>query len=689
MLSLLFPPRRRAAANSDIGGAEPACFPIPFGRGGGVRTKAGVTVSEDSSLTYSGVWCATRVLVEAAGMCPCFIYERLASNDRRAAPEHPVFTLVKDAPNPEMPAIGYWEFQRFGEIIWGNSYAEIERRDYFDPESDPVALWPIHPCRVSVLADWETDRQGNNLVAAGYYYKIRNDDNTCVVLRRDEMLHTPGVLTEDGITGKGVIQYARESIGYAKAVENHGSAYFGSGAQPPGMVAGADLRKPEERKNFRAEWKELHAAGSSEIVLLPNGATYTPFAISNEDSQFLGSQEWGIETIGRWFKVNPYLLMSAKSIGVKASVEQAGIEFVTFSLMPWLIRSAQQINFKLIRPADLRRYYAEHVVEALQRGDLKGRVDALRLMIGTGLMSINEARRLENQNSIGAAGDQYYLPANLVTADRIMAGTAPAGPGPGSDQSGAADDGLPGGPIDDNAEPQPDAVVTVKPAIEGASLAAVDLADKPDATALALVALTDKLTQIIVSFSQPRAEERPAQPPAAANASSGRAVARMILADAVKRWRTKEANAAKREAKRSDFPEWLATFHSEQRENAVENFAPSAAALTASGNRIDAPTLAADMLRDSHTELSAAFETDTAPQFSARLESWATHADEIAQRIAGTEPTPAASEPEPTPPQPDAHQQTLALLTEMVKAKSKRTRWVYNPDGTVAEKIEE
>ena len=108
------------------------------------------------------------------------------------------------------------------------------------------------------------------------------------------MLHFPGVFPEDGIWGKGVIRYARESIGFGLATERHGSAYFGGGAQPKGVMTMPGMKDAEARRAYRREWKEVHGSPeSAEIAIIPVDAKYTAITIPNDDSQFLQTRvQW-------------------------------------------------------------------------------------------------------------------------------------------------------------------------------------------------------------------------------------------------------------------------------------------------------------------------------------------------------------------------------------------------------------
>lgn len=382
-------------------------------------TASGIKVDESRALTYSAVWRATRIICEAFASLPCFTYETLANNDRKTAADYYLWPLLKTAPNPTMGSTAFREAFCQHMVLWGNGFAEIEWEGG-KIGSKVVALWLIHPSRVRPSS--RSDRYATGKEVPEGSYLVRNSDGSQTVLLREEMLHVPGALSDDGIWGRGVIRAARESIGFGLVTERHGAAYFGSGAQPKGIVTAKNLTDVESRRAFRADWKRVHA-NHDEIAILGGEATYTPITISNEDSQFLETRAFNIREIARWFGLPAFMLEeAANGTASYASVEQREIDFVVNSLMGWIKRFEEQCNLKLVRPEDRAKIYVELVLAGLLRGDFTTRTEAHVKRLTNGLNSINEIRRLDNLPSIGPAGDQFYVPLNMTTAERMRQG---------------------------------------------------------------------------------------------------------------------------------------------------------------------------------------------------------------------------------------------------------------------------
>lgn len=583
MLDLIFgsPARRSSAFSLD----STEGWPDGFGSWGG-RTKAGVNVSESVALTYSAVWCATRVLCEPAGALPRVTYKRIDQYDREPAYDYTLFDIVKHSPNDEMSAQPFWEGRFQHAINWrGGGFAEIERESR-KPESPVVNLWPIHASRVTEPTKQEADE--------GYAYAARNDDGSRTLFERHEIFHQPGVLSDDGIWSKGVIQWARESVGFGLAIQRHGSTYFGSGAQPRGIVTGLTIRDKEARKNFRREWKELHGnPQSDEIAILGPGTDYKQIQISNEDSQFIGTLQHHITEIARWYRVTPHMLMDMTKAGY-ASIEMTSIEFVMYSLWPWLARCEGQCNLKLIPRRDRSKYFIEHDVNALLRADIKTRFEAYRIAVTTGWMTLNQVCRRENLPGIGPKGDVNYVPLNMTTAERMMLGLdRPQLTGVGSEQSGAKGE----------------------QSLNGEALQKLLLTHDERATLNAqLRALEKQLEHKGDNGHSDNGSGRDAQT---------RSAARAVLRDALGRMFTKESNAVKRAAAKESCEAWLDEFYSKQQVTMTEALGPSVQVLGVLGISETAETLSAKLVEDSKNRISAALTASPATLI-ALLETWPT-----------------------------------------------------------------
>lgn len=374
--------------------------------GGGRKTTSQEVVSEDSALNNAAVWAATRLLSGTGASLPFPLYSGSDDDTRTKERTHPVYKLLNGSPNPEMTAYNFRSIMWQWQINWGNAYAEIVREGNM-PDGVPVALWPLHPDRVEPCRD----------ESGVLYYKVRGEGGgVAVELESWQMLHIPSVLTFDGIVGQGVISRARESIGAGIAAEKYGAHWFGGGAVPRAVIMHNGKWNDEQRKEFAREWDEIYGGPDGRrMAVLQGGATVQQMSLSAEDSQFLDTQRLSVEVIARWYGVPPFLLQHLLNATMN-NVEELGIGFVRYSLVPWLKVWEQCVWQKLLTPEEQTTMFAEHNVSALMRGDVEARKNFYQTMITLAVMNRNEARKMENLDPV-PGGNTFLIQGAMVPLD--------------------------------------------------------------------------------------------------------------------------------------------------------------------------------------------------------------------------------------------------------------------------------
>lgn len=594
MLDLLFPPRPARAGPFD--NVDDSKWFFTGASSGGLRTRAGVTVNEEVSLTLAAWWCGCRVLAEAVGQLPQMVYERQDDDHREAATEFSLFDILWRAPNETMTSGAFREGRMLHQINYGNGFAEIEWNSTTPARRTQVnALWPIHAARVRPVKPSGTDADDYR---DGYRYRVRNNDNTDALLKADEMLHVPGIFPEDGIWGKSAVQYHREEIGFAMGVQQYGATFFGSGGQPRAVAKGLGLRDAEARKEFRRQWKELHGnPNSDEICVVPDGADIQFLTgMTNENAQFLLTQKFNVAQVARILRVPVYMLEEYEKAASFASVEQRGIDFVVYCLMPWIRKWEEQCNLKLLLGPQRQKYFVEFVLAGLLRGDFGSRMEGYVKALTNGIMTINEVRRLENLNSIGPAGDVNFVQMNMTTAQRMLES-----------------------PPDPQTRPR-SAVPTNGDGAQSADEFTRGMVRRLRAQGRKLKRLSVE-RKAALQLAPPRTDTLPVH----------KSAVRAVLADAGCRALTKLAKALEREAtKVTDFEAWLTAFLQEHGPMLSDALEPAAAVLGQSA--VTGLSLWATLAQDVRRTLGAAFDTDTLAQFTERLAGYPRAA---AEKVAG------------------------------------------------------
>ena len=370
-------------------------------------SSAGKRVNERSAMQMTAVYSCVRILAEAVAGLPLHLYRYKEDGGKEKAIDHPLYLLLHDEPNPEMSSFVFRETLMTHLLLWGNAYAQIIRNG----KGEVIALYPLMPDRMTV----DRDRDGKLY----YEYTVSTDDaptvkGTVVRLKPSDVLHIPG-LGFDGLVGYSPIAMAKNAIGMAIACEEYGAKFFANGAAPGGVLEHPGTIKDPQR--VRESWQSTFggSGNANKIAVLEEGMKYTPIGISPEQAQFLETRKFQINEIARIFRVPPHMVGDLEKSSF-SNIEQQSLEFVKYTLEPWLVRWEQSIQRTLFSPEEKKRYFAKFNVEGLLRGDYASRMNGYATARQNGWMSANDIRELENMDRIPAedGGDLYLINGNML-----------------------------------------------------------------------------------------------------------------------------------------------------------------------------------------------------------------------------------------------------------------------------------
>ena len=368
---------------------------------------AGKNVTERSAMQMTAVYSCVRVLSEAVAGLPLHVYKYRSDGGKEKAIDNSLYFLLHDEPNPEMTSFVFRETLMTHLLLWGNAYAQIIRNG----KGEVVALYPLMPNRMTV------DRDENGRLFYKYYRG--NDEAICskeneVILLPSDVLHIPG-LGFDGVVGYSPIAMAKNAIGLAIATEEYGAKFFANGAAPSGVLEHpGTLKNPDKvRESWNATFGGSHNA--NKVAVLEEGMKYTPISISPEQAQFLETRKFQINEIARIFRVPPHMVGDLEKSSF-SNIEQQSLEFVKYTLEPWLVRWEQSMVRSLLTPNEKREYFIKFNVDGLLRGDYASRMNGYATARQNGWMSANDIRELENLDRIPAeeGGDLYLINGNMT-----------------------------------------------------------------------------------------------------------------------------------------------------------------------------------------------------------------------------------------------------------------------------------
>ena len=370
-------------------------------------TTAGKAVTEQSAMQLTAVYSCVRILSEAIAGLPLHLYRYTEDGGKEKALEHPLYPLLHDEPNPEMASFNFRETLMSHLLVWGNAFAQVIRNG----KGEIVALYPLMPNRMKV----DRDDAGRLY----YSYQVADSDaptmkSGTVILKPSDVLHIPG-LGFDGLVGYSPIAMAKNAIGMALATEEYGAKFFANGATPGGLLEYPGTVKDPDR--VRDSWNRGFSGSQNagKVAILEEGMKYTPISIAPEQAQFLETRKFQINEIARIFRIPPHMIGDLDKSSF-SNIEQQSLEFVKYTLDPWVVRWEQALSRSLFTPEEKKRYFFKFNVEGLLRGDYQSRMNGYAVARQNGWLSANDIRELENLDRIPAedGGDLYLINGNML-----------------------------------------------------------------------------------------------------------------------------------------------------------------------------------------------------------------------------------------------------------------------------------
>ena len=371
------------------------------------RSTSGKNVNERTAMQTTAVYSCVRILAEAVASLPIHVY-RYTETGKERVYDHPLYYLLHDEPNPEMTSFVFRETLMSHLLIWGNAYAQVIR----DGNGRVLSLYPLLPDKMEV----DRDEQGRLF----YTYTRNTDENPNfneygrVRLRQEDVLHIPG-LGFDGLVGYSPIAMAKNAVGMTLACEEYGASFFENGATPGGVLEHPGVLKDPAK--VRESWHSVYGGSrnAGKVAVLEEGMKYQQIGIPPEEAQFLETRKFQIDEIARLYRIPPHMVGDLDRSSF-SNIEQQSLEFVKYTLDPWVVRWEQSIPRALFLPQEKKQYFVKMNVDGLLRGDYQSRMNGYAVGRQNGWLSSNDIREMENMNLIPEeeGGNLYLINGNMT-----------------------------------------------------------------------------------------------------------------------------------------------------------------------------------------------------------------------------------------------------------------------------------
>lgn len=375
--------------------------------GMGTFTDSNQQVTEKSSLEVPTVLACVRILSEGVGSLPLRVYEEL-ERGRKTAKDHYLYYLLSQEPNPECTAVTFFTTMMTHAALWQNAYAEIER----DANGRAKSF--------VVRAPWRTKPDRNPL--GRLIYKTTDTKGGATrEIDADNMIHIVG-FSLDSLTGTSLVLQARQSIGLAMVAAKFGARFYANGARPGFFLQPEAPLSPEDMTLLRQD-VELLSSGANvhRVAAIPSGIKVTEIKIDPAQAEYNETRKFERSEIAAFFRVPGYMVGAAEK-ALKSSIEAQNMEFLTYSLRPWIERFEQEFQRKLLPPMGRTsgKYTVHFYTDALLSVDKSTRYTCYTQGRNGGWLSVADVRESEGLGYIEGT-DTYLQPLNMdvVAAESV------------------------------------------------------------------------------------------------------------------------------------------------------------------------------------------------------------------------------------------------------------------------------
>lgn len=368
-------------------------------------TNSGLMINDETVFQVSAFWDCVKILSEDVATLPLVLYKRLEKGKTKAE-NHNLFKIINYKPNEEMLIINFLEMLMTNVLLWGNAYVQ----KIYNKKGEIIEIYPLYSRYMEIKRD-----KNNNL-----YFRYNEPGNE-KDFDKEQIINITG-LTMDGITGLSILKYARESLGLTMATEKFGASFFGSGSKPGGVLELPENGRCKDKDQVRAEWNKLYQGigNANRIAILEGGMKYKPVGIPPEDAQFLQTRQFQIPEVCRWFRMPPHKIADLSN-ATFSNIEHQGIEYVSNTLRPWLVRFEKSFEAGLLNQKEIKKYFIQFSVDALLRGDFNTRMQGYATARQNGWINADEIREKEDMNPMpeGEGGEKYLVNGNMIPINEI------------------------------------------------------------------------------------------------------------------------------------------------------------------------------------------------------------------------------------------------------------------------------
>ena len=370
-------------------------------------------VNDERSLQISTVFACVRLISSVTACLPLDVFETKGEDRTKVGLDNPLARLLRYSPNQFMTAFDFRVAMTMQLCYYGNAYALIER----NIAGDIISLVPLLSVNMDVRLE------GKRVV-----YRYRRD-NEFADFKQSDIFHLKG-FGFNGLVGLSPIAFGAKTAAVAVAMEDQQRDFYANGAKSPQILStGEKTLSAKQRDQVEENFKEISGGPvKKRLWILEAGFTTQAIGVSPQDAETMAARKFQVSELARFFGVPPHLVGDVeKSTSWGSGIEQQNLGFLQYTLDPYLEIWETSILRWLVKPADVGRIHAEHNRAGLLSGDSTARANYMKTQVDTGLLTINEGRRIDNRPPLPGGDVATRQSQNVPLTQLGQTNPAPSG----------------------------------------------------------------------------------------------------------------------------------------------------------------------------------------------------------------------------------------------------------------------
>lgn len=377
-----------------------------------LRSILNPSLSITELMTNTTVASCVSLIADGIAQLPFNLYQKTKGGRYRAT-SHPLYSLLKDNPNPEQVSFTFFQQLVAHLLLRGNAYIFTARAQGLNPYVQ--ALYALDPDKMTIKRDWAT-------MEVAYLYRVAGKEYW---YNRDQILHIPAFVLS-GMYGLSPLEYASHVARTGNDLDEYVSNYF-TGELRSRLLIDVPAGKKWSKDNTK-EWNEYirqvytGKENTGKPLFMYDGLKASPLEIpSNIDAQLDTTLARSEREIAKMYRVP--LFMLGKDDAKFANNDQSNAFFLQMTLQPWITRIEKYLA-KLIPSYERDYLYFEFETNAMLKGNQQARTEIYVKEITNGISTLNDINRRENRPLLEPEiGDVRFIPVNLMplTAENVGA----------------------------------------------------------------------------------------------------------------------------------------------------------------------------------------------------------------------------------------------------------------------------